>query len=38
MFFWDPTMLLLIPALLFAFYAQAKVKSTYRKSVTKLLH
>ncbi len=31
MFFWDPTMLLLIPALLFAFYAQMKVKSTYRK-------
>lgn len=31
MFFWDPTMILLIPALLLAFYAQFKVRSTYSK-------
>ncbi|RMF57656.1 MAG: zinc metallopeptidase, partial [Calditrichaeota bacterium] len=31
MFFWDPTMILLIPALLLAFYAQYKVRSTYNK-------
>jgi len=29
--FLDPTMVLLIPALFFAFWAQSKVKSTYRK-------
>lgn len=29
--FWDPTMLLLIPAMIFAFYAQHKVHSTYNK-------
>ncbi len=31
MFFFDPTMLLLIPALILAFYAQAKVRSAYAK-------
>jgi Zn-dependent membrane protease YugP len=31
MFFWDPTMVLLIPALLLAVYAQIKVKNTYQK-------
>ncbi len=31
MFFWDPTMILLIPALLLAFYAQFKVRSTYNR-------
>lgn len=31
MFFFDPTFILLIPALLLAFWAQRKVKSTYRK-------
>lgn len=30
-FFWDPTFLLLIPALIFALWAQWKVKSTYAK-------
>jgi len=29
--FWDPTMILLIPAMILAFYAQWKVQSTYRK-------
>ena len=29
--FWDPTMVLLIPAMILAFYAQTKVKSTYAK-------
>jgi len=29
--FWDPTMVLLIPAMILAFYAQWKVQSTYRK-------
>jgi Zn-dependent membrane protease YugP len=29
--FWDPTMILLIPALILAAYAQAKVNSTYAK-------
>lgn len=29
--FWDPTMILLIPAMILAAYAQAKVNSTYRK-------
>ncbi|HEX7077750.1 MAG TPA: zinc metallopeptidase [Candidatus Eisenbacteria bacterium] len=29
--FWDPTMVLLIPAMILAFYAQVKVKSTYNK-------
>ncbi|MFZ0389920.1 MAG: zinc metallopeptidase [Calditrichia bacterium] len=31
MFFWDPTMVLLIPAIILAVYAQFKVKSTYKK-------
>jgi len=31
MFFWDYTFFLLIPPLILAFYAQAKVKGTYRK-------
>ena len=31
MFFWDPTFLLLIPAMIFAMWAQGKVKSNYRK-------
>ena len=31
MFFWDSTMLLLIPALILTIYAQQKVKSTYAK-------
>ncbi len=31
MFFWDPTMILLIPAFILAVYAQYKVKSTYNK-------
>ena len=31
MFFWDPTIILLIPALILAIYAQAKVKSAYSK-------
>ncbi|MGZ5480151.1 MAG: zinc metallopeptidase [Candidatus Aminicenantales bacterium] len=31
MLFGDPTFLLVIPALILAFYAQAKVKGTYRK-------
>jgi len=31
MFFGDPTFLLIIPALIFAFWAQWKVQSTYRK-------
>jgi uncharacterized protein len=30
-FFWDSTMLLILPALALAFYAQWKVKSTYQK-------
>ena len=29
--FWDPTMVLLIPGIVLAFYAQMKVQSTYRK-------
>jgi hypothetical protein len=29
--FWDPTMILLIPAMILAAYAQAKVNSTYKK-------
>ena len=29
--FWDPTMLLLIPGIILAFYAQMKVQSTYQK-------
>jgi len=29
MFFWDPTMILLLPAILLALWAQMKVKSTY---------
>ncbi|MFC2150040.1 zinc metallopeptidase [Calditrichota bacterium] len=31
MFFFDPTFVLLIPAMILAFWAQSKVKSTYRK-------
>lgn len=31
MFFWDPTMILLIPALILAFWAQAKVRGAYAK-------
>ena len=31
MLFWDPTYILVIPALLFAMWAQIKVKSTYAK-------
>lgn len=31
MFFWDPTMILLIPALILAFYAQMKVRSAFKK-------
>ncbi len=31
MFFWDPTYILLLPAILFAIYAQFKVSSTFRK-------
>ncbi len=31
MFFWDNTILLLIPVMIFAFWAQSKVKSTYGK-------
>ena len=29
--FWDPTMILMIPAIILALYAQAKVQSTYAK-------
>ncbi|HET9950472.1 MAG TPA: zinc metallopeptidase [Candidatus Eisenbacteria bacterium] len=29
--FWDPTMILLIPGMILAFYAQMKVQSTYQK-------
>lgn len=29
--FWDPTMILLIPAIILAIYAQSKVQSTYRR-------
>lgn len=29
--FWDPTFILLLPAIILAFYAQAKVQSTYSK-------
>jgi len=31
MFFWDPTFFLLIPALILAFYAQARVKGAFRE-------
>lgn len=31
MFYWDPTFVLLIPAILLSIYAQIKVKSTYSK-------
>ena len=31
MFFWDPTMILLLPAIALAIYAQSKIKSTYNK-------
>ncbi|NLY56430.1 MAG: zinc metallopeptidase [Firmicutes bacterium] len=31
MFFWDPTFVILIPGLLLAFWAQAKVQSTFRQ-------
>ncbi|MCP4726202.1 MAG: zinc metallopeptidase, partial [bacterium] len=30
-FFWDPTMVLLIPAILFSIYASTRIKSTYKK-------
>jgi Zn-dependent membrane protease YugP len=31
MFFWDPTMIIVLPALLLAIYAQFRVQSTYRR-------
>jgi len=31
MFFWDPTFIIIIPALILAFYAQSKVRSTYAR-------
>lgn len=31
MFFWDPTYLIVIPAVLFALYAQLRVQSTYKR-------
>lgn len=31
MFFWDPTMILLIPGMIFAMYAQVQVNSTFTK-------
>lgn len=31
MMFWDPTMIILIPALILSFYAQMKVSSTFKK-------
>lgn len=31
MFFWDPTFVLLIPAMILAFYAQIKVQTTFNK-------
>ena len=31
MFFWDISMIILIPGLLLAMYAQAKVSSTYNR-------
>jgi uncharacterized protein len=31
MFFWDPTYIILLPALLLAIYAQIRVQSTYRR-------
>ena len=31
MFFYDPTFILLIPALLFALYAQSKVNGTFQR-------
>ncbi|MGE5454477.1 MAG: zinc metallopeptidase [Methylocystaceae bacterium] len=31
MFFWDPTMIILIPAIILSFYAQMKVSSTFKK-------
>ena len=30
-FFWDPTFLLLIPAMILAFWAQGRVGNTYKK-------
>jgi Zn-dependent membrane protease YugP len=30
-FFWDPTMVLLIPAIILSIYASTKIKSTYKK-------
>lgn len=33
-FYWDPTYLILIPAIIFSLYAQAMVKSTYAKYKT----
>ncbi len=32
-FFFDPTMMILIPAIIFAFYAQMKIKTTFSKYV-----
>ena len=29
--FWDPTFLMLIPTMIFAFWAQSRVQGTYRK-------
>ncbi|MEK7485325.1 MAG: zinc metallopeptidase, partial [Planctomycetota bacterium] len=31
MFFWDPTMILILPALVLALWAQARVKMAYSK-------
>ena len=31
MFFWDPTMIIILPALVLAFYAQYKVRSTFAR-------
>jgi len=31
LFWWDPTMIILIPAILLSLYASAKVKTTYSK-------
>ncbi len=32
-FFWDPTLILLLPAMIFAMWAQHRVKSAYRKGL-----
>ena len=31
MFFWDPTMIILIPAVIISLYAQMKVSSTFHR-------